>query len=143
MWYRTRNEDKETKETLEKIEGAIKNGQSKDTDNMWYRTRNEDKETKEMLEKIEGAITNGQSKDTEQRPRKDKTQHRRKKKMSNTDPNKKTGYSIQDQYHLGINSHALELNSGNGVCLFLFFRLNLNMLTRKLVLNFSTWLSNK
>jgi hypothetical protein len=56
MWYRTRNEDKETKETLEKIEGAIKNGQSKDTDNMWYRTRNEDKETKETLEKIEGAI---------------------------------------------------------------------------------------
>ena len=88
---------------------------------------------KKQLEKIESEIKNGQSKDTEQRKRKDKTQHR-KKKISNTDPNKKTGYSIQDQYHLGINSHALGLNSGIAQrCLFVFvFSLEFKYVDKKI-----------
>jgi hypothetical protein len=109
---------------------------------MWYRTRNEDKETKETLEKIEGAIKNGQSKDTEQR----QNTAQKEKKAEQHGPQQKDGVQYSRSIPLGNKLSRIRTKFRNRatvfVC-FLFFRLNLNMLTRKLVLNFSTWLSNK
>jgi hypothetical protein len=141
MWYRTRNEDKETKEALEKIEGAIKNGQSKDTDNMWYRTWNEDKETKETLEKIEGAIQRHRTK-----TKKRQNTAQKEKKDEQHGPQQKDGVQYSRSIPLGNKFSRIRTKFRNRATVFVcfcFFRLNLNMLKRKLVLNFSTWLSNK
>jgi regulator of RNase E activity RraA len=76
---------------IEKPEKAIKNGQSRDTDNIGH-TRH-----KAKTNKTKGTIKNGQSRDTDNightrhkaKIYKTKTQHRKqKKKISNTDPPK-------------------------------------------------------
>ena len=69
-------QDTEQKKTLEKTEGAIKNGQSRDTGNIEY-TRHR---TKKTLEKTEGAIKNGQSRDTDNI---EYTSHEKKRNKTN------------------------------------------------------------
>jgi hypothetical protein len=87
---------------------------------------------KKQLEKIESAIKNGQSKDTEQRKRKKETDQQH-------GPQQKDGVQYSRSIPLGNKLSRIRTKFRNRatvfVC-FLFFRLNLNMLTRKLVLTF-------
>ena len=89
-----RSEDEDKQQTLENTEGAIKNGQSRDTGNTGHKTHDEDKQHQIKVRDTEGAIKNGQSRDTGSMVTKDT---RRRQTKSNKRNRKLKGQSIISQ----------------------------------------------